>query len=110
VVNVVARALLYDAALARRKQAVLLLVGDLRVPRITVRYDPLGAGGRLTIDATPSATSTVSQDGDHITIKFDADALEAPQVLLPPQSLQNAAGIVQAVRVADPVTLAVDLG
>ena len=40
-----------------RKPSHLLVVGDLRVPRITVRYDPLGAAGRLTIDATPRATA-----------------------------------------------------
>ncbi len=105
-----ALALVYDTRLDLRKPSHLLVVGDVRVPRITVRYDPLGAGGRLTIDATPRATSTVSQDADHITIKFDADTLDTPPVLLPPQSLQNATGILAGLRVADAVTLAVDLG
>ncbi len=105
-----ALALIYDQRLDLRKPARLLIVGDLRVPRIAARYDPLGIAGRLTIDATPRATSTVSQDSEHITIKFDADALDVAQPLLPPQTLQNAAGIVQGVRAVDPTTIVVDLG
>jgi N-acetylmuramoyl-L-alanine amidase len=105
-----ALALVYDLRLDLRKPSRLLVVGDLRVPRISARYDPLGVAGRLTIDATPRATSTVSQDAEHITIKFDADALDVAQPLLPPQALQNAAGIVQAVRAVDPTTIVVDLG
>jgi len=102
-----ALALIYDARLDLRKASGLLVVGDVRVPRITVRYDPLGNAARLTIDATPRAGSTVTQDGDHLTIKFDADALDAPNPPLPAQAPQ---GIVQAVRLADGTTMAVDLG
>jgi hypothetical protein len=36
---------IYDARLELRKPSRLLVVGDLRVPRITLRYDPLGASG-----------------------------------------------------------------
>ena len=39
-----ALALVYDARLDLRKPSRLLVVGDLRVPRVTVRYDLLGAG------------------------------------------------------------------
>jgi N-acetylmuramoyl-L-alanine amidase len=99
--------LIYDAGLDLRKPSRLLVVGDLRVPRLTARYEPLGNAGRLTIDATPRALTTVTQDGDHLTIKFDADALDAPSSLLPPQGPQS---LVQAVRVADATTLTVDLG
>lgn len=99
--------LVYDARLDLRKPSRLLVVGDLRVPRITVRYDPLGASGRLTIDATPRALAVVTQDGDHLTLKFDADALDVPNPPLPAQPPQN---LLQGVRVVDALTLAVDLG
>jgi N-acetylmuramoyl-L-alanine amidase len=102
-----ALALIYDSKLDLRKASRLVLVGDVRVPRITARYDSLGASGRLTIDATPSALATVTQDGSHLTIKFDADALDAPNPPLAPQSPQS---LVLAVRQADAITLAVDLG
>jgi N-acetylmuramoyl-L-alanine amidase len=99
--------LIYDAPLELRKSSRLLVVGDVRVPRITVRYDPLGASGRLTIDATPRALATVTQDGDHLTLKFDADALDAPDPPLPPQAPQS---LLLGVRLVDPITLGVDLG
>ena len=99
--------LVYDARLDLRKSSHLLIVGDLRVPRITVRYDPLGTSGRLTVDATPRALTTVSQDGDHLTLKFDADALDLPNPLLPAQPSQN---LLQGVRAVDATSLAVDLG
>lgn len=107
-VEFISRALapIYDTRLELRKPSRLLIVGDLRVPRISARYDAVGAAGRLTIDATPRANSTVSQDGDRISIKFDADVLDLPATLLPPQSPPS---LVAGIHVADPVTLVVDL-
>ncbi len=108
-VEFISRALapILDVRLELRKPSRLLLLGDVRVPRVTVRYDPMGTAGRLTIDATPRTASTVSQDGEHLTIKFDADALD---IATPPLSPQGAQSLVQAVRVVDAVTLGIDLG
>ncbi len=105
-----ALALIYDAKLDLRRPARLLIVGDVRAPRVQVRYEPVGTGARLTIDAAPRAGSAVSQDNDRITIKFDADLLDiaANGLILPAQTA--AQGIVQAVRLADATTIAVDLG
>src|SRR4051812_16523567 len=77
-VEFISRALgpIYDQRLELRKPARLLMVGDVHVPRILARYDIIGTAGRLTIDATPRANSTIVQDGDRLTIKFDADALD----------------------------------
>jgi N-acetylmuramoyl-L-alanine amidase len=99
--------LIYDARLELRKTSRLLLIGDVRVPRITARYEPLGAAGRLTIDATPRATSTVTQDGDRLSIKFDADALDAQNPLIAAPGPQ---ALVQSVRVGEgTTTVVVDL-
>jgi N-acetylmuramoyl-L-alanine amidase len=102
-----ALSLIYDTRLDLRKPSRLLIIGDLRVPRLTLRYDPLGGSGRLTIDATPRATATVSQDAEHITIKFDADALDVTNPPLPPPSTP---GLILGVRTVDATTIAVDLG
>jgi N-acetylmuramoyl-L-alanine amidase len=99
--------LVYESRLELRKPSHLVLVGDVRVPRVTVRYDLVAAGGRLTIDSTPRADSTVSQENDLLTVRFDADALDIDAPPLPPQAPQ---GLVQAVRVLDATTLGVDLG
>jgi N-acetylmuramoyl-L-alanine amidase len=107
-VEFISRALapIYDTRLDLRKPSHLLVVGDLRVPRVTVRYDLVGSGGRLTIDATPRASSTISQDNEHLTIKFDADALDVANPPLPPPGQQS---LVQNVRGVDATTLVVDL-
>ncbi len=106
-VEFISRALgpIYDARLELRKPAHLLLVGDVRVPRIAVRYEPLGTAARLTIDARPRAGTTVMQDNERLTIRFDADALDVPSPLFQPP----AQSLVQAVRVIDPATLTLDL-
>ena len=97
-------ATIYDARMDLRKQAHLLIVGDLRVPRVLMRYELLGTGARLTVDATPRANASVSQENDRLMIKFEADALDVVLPQIQPQ------GLVQGVRVADPISVAVDLG
>jgi N-acetylmuramoyl-L-alanine amidase len=99
---------IYDQRLDLRKPVHLLVIGDLRVPRIAVRYDALGASSaRLTVDATPGANSTVTQDNQRLTIKFDADAID---VANPPLAPQVAQSLVQDVRASDQTSLAVELG
>jgi N-acetylmuramoyl-L-alanine amidase len=102
-----ALSLIFDARLDLRKPSRLLVIGDLRVPRIAVRYDPLGPAGRLTIDATPRATATVTQEAEHLTIKFDADALDGPN---PPLPAPASPGLILGVRLVDATTMAIDLG
>jgi N-acetylmuramoyl-L-alanine amidase len=102
-----ALALIYDVRLDLRKPSHLLVIGDLRVPRVTLRYDALGPAGRLTIDATPRAAATVTQEAEHLTIKFDADTLDVPN---PPLASPGSPGLILGVRSVDATTLAVDLG
>ena len=54
-VEFISRALatVYDARLDLRKPSHLLIVGDVRVPHVTIRYEAIGASARLTIDAAP---------------------------------------------------------
>src|SRR5262245_2051278 len=108
-VEFISRALapVYDVPLDFRKGSRLLVIGDVRVPRVTVRYDPLGASSRLTVDITPRANATVAQESDTLTIRLDADAIDAPSPPLPAQGPQS---LVQGVRLAEPATLVVQLG
>jgi N-acetylmuramoyl-L-alanine amidase len=98
-----ALALVYDARLDLRKPSRLLIVGDLRVPRVTMRFENADPA-RLTVDLVPRTNSTVAQDNNTLTIRFDADGLDAAVPAIQPGPL------VQAVRVLDPATLAIDLG
>ena len=108
-VEFISRALapIYDTRVDFRKPSHLLVLGELRVPRVAIRYDAQAAGGRLTFDATPRTPTAVAQENDRLVVRFDADALDAS---LPP--LQNAQpqGLVQGLRTVDQVTVAVDLG
>jgi N-acetylmuramoyl-L-alanine amidase len=100
-----ALALVYDARLDLRRPSHLLIVGDLRVPRLTIRYEVVGSAARVTLDSSPGAQSTITQDGNQrLAVKFDADALDLAVPPIQPQ------GFVQAIRQLDAVTLALDLG
>ena len=107
-VEFISRALtpIYDTRLDLRKPSRLLVIGELRVPRIVARYETIGAAARLTIDATPRTDSTVSQDNQRLVIKFDADAIDLGGALPAP----GPQALVQAVRLVDQTTIAADLG
>jgi N-acetylmuramoyl-L-alanine amidase len=114
-VDFVARALavVSDSKIAVRRPSHLIIVGDLRVPRVQVRYDANGAtNGRLTIDATPRAASMVMQDGDQLVVKFDADAIDVTFAnnATAPLAAAAAQGLLQSVRVIDPATLTFAIG
>ena len=77
-----------------------------RVPRVAVREEPVGGQVRVTLEVTPPKTPhTITQEGNRLLIRFEADALD---VSIPAFAAQ---GVLQAVRVADPRgTIVLDLG
>jgi N-acetylmuramoyl-L-alanine amidase len=88
-----------------RKPSRLLLTGDIRVPRLAGRIESLGALARLTLEAAPATAHSVSQEGNRIVVRFEADGLDAT---LPVSSVPD---LIQAVRPADqPSAIVVDLG
>jgi N-acetylmuramoyl-L-alanine amidase len=99
-----ALALIYDTRLDLRKASRLLVVGDLRVPHIAIRYEPLASAVRLTFDTTPRATSAITEEPGRLTIKFDADAID------PTLPVFQSQGFITALRAVDPATIVVDLG
>jgi N-acetylmuramoyl-L-alanine amidase len=64
------------APLDLRKPSRLLVVGDLRVPRVAARHEPLGSLARVTFDAAPPTPHAVSQEGGRIVLRFEAEALD----------------------------------
>src|SRR5262245_1684641 len=106
-IDFISRALLpiYDQRLELRRPSHLLIVGDLRVPRVTIRQEQLGAGARVTIESTPRAVTTVTQDStQRLSVKFDADVID---VALP---VGQSPGLIQGYRVLDNTTIAIELG
>ena len=59
-----------------RKPSRLIVVGDLRVPRVAARHEGLGTLARVTFDVVPPTAHTVAQEGGRIVLKFEADALD----------------------------------
>jgi N-acetylmuramoyl-L-alanine amidase len=88
-----------------RKPSRLVLLGDIRAPRVAGRIEPLGSVARLTLDVAPATPHTVSQDGQHLNIRFEADMLDAAlPVTTAPELIQN-------VRPGEgPAVVIVDLG
>jgi N-acetylmuramoyl-L-alanine amidase len=72
-----ALATVYKPKLDLRPRARLIVVGDLRVPRVTVRVEPQPAQTRLTFDITPGIAHTVVQEPGRLVVRFEADALDA---------------------------------
>jgi N-acetylmuramoyl-L-alanine amidase len=88
-----------------RRPSRLVLAGDVRVPRITSRIEPLGAVTRVTFDIAPATPHTVTQEGTRVVVRFDADALDAT---LPPSSAPE---VVQSVHLGDtPLVIVIDAG
>jgi N-acetylmuramoyl-L-alanine amidase len=88
-----------------RKPSRLILLGDIRAPRVAGRVEPLGSLARLTLDVAPATPHTVSQDGQRLHIRFEADLLDAT---LP---ASTAPDLIQNVRPGDgPAVITVDLG
>lgn len=106
-VDFVARALapVMPTRIELRKPSRLILVGDIRVPRIAGRVEGLGSLARVTMDIAPATPHTVAQDGNRLLIRFDADALDAALPSSPAPEL------IQGVRPGDgPAVVAIDLG
>jgi N-acetylmuramoyl-L-alanine amidase len=106
-VDFVGRALapVYGSRLELRKPSRLILVGDIRMPRVAARVEPLGSVTRVTLDVAPPTPHTVAQEGARLLIRFDADALDAA---LPATPSTDA---LQAIRLGDtPQVVALDLG
>jgi N-acetylmuramoyl-L-alanine amidase len=101
-VDFVPRALapLAEQRIEYRRASRLILIGAVRVPRVTTRIESVPAGARVTLDIVPPAAVTTATDADHVTVRFEADALDfAP--------LAGSAPLVEQVRADQPSTVTV---
>ena len=88
-----------------RRPSRLIVVGDLRVPRITARVEAQPASARVTFDIAPATPHTVVQEPNRLLVRFEADALDA---IFPASAAPE---LVQNVRPAESgVAIAIDLG
>ncbi|MXY17674.1 MAG: hypothetical protein F4Y57_11920 [Acidobacteria bacterium] len=54
----------------------LLLIGDVRVPRVSAAYRAGPERGRLSLEVTPATAHTVESEGGRLAINFEADAID----------------------------------
>lgn len=67
---------IYDTRIDLRRPSRLLIVGDLRVPRVTARIDAAGPPTRATIEIAPASPVTIANEAGRIVLRVDADALD----------------------------------
>jgi len=76
----------FDLRLDLRRAARLLVMGDLRVPRIVTRVDSGSSNASVTLEITPVTPATVSAEPGRLVVQFDADALDLLIPTLPQQA------------------------
>ena len=86
-----------------RRDSRLIVVGDVRVPRITGRLERRGSAARLVLDLDPPVPHRVTRDGQSLLVRFEAELLDLGPVT------DLAREFVTNVRV-DGTTLRIDLG
>ena len=106
-IEFISRALapIYDTRLELRPASRLVIVGDLRVPRVAVQYDETPTSVRVTFEITPRANAVVTQEPGRLLVRVDADTID---VSLPPAPTQQ--GVLSAIRATEPNTVQIDLG
>ena len=95
----------YDGTLEFRERSRLLLVGDVRVPRILARYRARPGGGELALEVTPSTAHTVEQEDGRLVVLFQADGIDILRAPRPGGDLMTGFSQVEA-----SPGIAVDLG
>jgi N-acetylmuramoyl-L-alanine amidase len=91
---------IYDQRIDLRRPARLLLVGDLRVPRVSARIDAAGPPTRATIAVTPATPIMVASEAGRVVLRVEADALE-------PVFPVTATGLIDGIRIGDQLNLVV---
>lgn len=59
-----------------RKASRLILVGNVRVPQVGGKVEKTPSGARIVLNVQPMTPHKVSRDGNKLTVRFDATALD----------------------------------
>lgn len=94
---------IHDTRIDLRRESRLVVVGDIRVPRVTARIDAAGPPTRATIEITPASPVTIATEPGRVVARIDADALDLASPI-------EGTGLIEAIRVGEqPRTVAVVL-
>lgn len=86
-----------------RREARLIVLDAVAVPRLVPRFERTPGGGRLSISVDPAVPARVARTGNQVTVRFQAEALDATALADAP------ADLVASVRTAGS-SLVVELG
>ncbi|MEO8070376.1 MAG: N-acetylmuramoyl-L-alanine amidase [Acidobacteriota bacterium] len=86
-----------------RRASHVILMGDLRLPEISGRFERQTSGGRLTLEITPATPHRVTRENNRLIVRFDAVAVDFTPV---PGLVPEFVGGVRA----DGASLVVELG
>ena len=64
-----------------RRPSHVILVGNVRFPRISGQFDRQGANGRLVLQIEPATPHRVSRQNRRLTVHFDAVAIDLTAVI-----------------------------
>jgi N-acetylmuramoyl-L-alanine amidase len=89
-------ALVYQPRLEVRPRSHLVVVGDVRVPRVAVRLETSPGQARVTVETSPPTTHAIVQEPGRLVVRYEADALDlelapaaAPELVLALRQLPN---------------------
>ena len=88
-------AVVVDQRVEYRRAGRLLVLGDVRVPRVITRGEFGANAAQITFEASPATEATVTAAGGQVTVTFAADAVDATIPTVPAQ------GLLQAIRAGD---------
>jgi N-acetylmuramoyl-L-alanine amidase len=74
-----------DTRIELRRNARLVIAGDLRVPRVVARIEAGTTSASVTFDVTPPGVARVTSDPGRLVVAFDADAIDLSLPSIPPQ-------------------------
>ena len=89
-----ALATIYDRRIELRRASRLVVVGDVRLPRVSVVIASAGPPTRAEVEIAPSAPVVVAAEPGRLLVRIDADGLDL--AALPP-----GAGLVERIRPGD---------
>ncbi len=81
-----ALSLILDTRLDLRRAARLLIVGELRAPRVVARVDAGTTNVAVTFEVTPQTEARVTAQPGRLVVQFEADVLDLALPSLPPQT------------------------
>jgi N-acetylmuramoyl-L-alanine amidase len=88
---------IYDSPIELRRASRLLIVGNVRVPRVTIRVEAAGPPTRLTVDVVPPLAVSTAFDAGRVLVRVDADALDIA-------TTPAGAGLIDQIRTGDQTT------